>query len=239
MNFLGLERNLNVCTIKVFNAPNVLLMALLIMNNVAPRVPNAMRGLSCIDLRIPLNLSIFLGSINHVNAALTPTPAKNNFPKFNNLSKILANGLTIVLPIEVAILPIFLVSILPSLSSRFRSNLSCLSFESKSFSVFILLLKSFSNCLATSANIKFVLINDSSNTLTFGVIFSPISVLCALNIFFNVVIFFSLLATLPSRPPAPILKVLLFIFGLPLIAAILFSKFSKTGDDLSISLLCF
>ena len=41
---------------------------------------------------------------------------------FNNLSKILENGLTIVLPIEVAILPIFLVSILPSLSSRFRSN---------------------------------------------------------------------------------------------------------------------
>ena len=80
MNFLGLERNLNVCTIKVFNAPNVLEMALLIMNSVPPRVPNAMRGLSCMDLRIPLNLYIFLGSINHVNAALTPTPAKNTFP---------------------------------------------------------------------------------------------------------------------------------------------------------------
>ena len=81
--------NLNIVPKKFFNAPNVPEMALLMMNNVPPRAPNAIRGFSCMALRIPLNLSIFLGSDNHVNAALTPTPAKNNFPNCSNLSNIL------------------------------------------------------------------------------------------------------------------------------------------------------
>ena len=74
------------------NPPMILLITVEIINAAPPNAAKLINGLSTIKSSIFWNFLRFSGLDNHLKDALIPTPAKNNFPKSSNLSKIFLKG---------------------------------------------------------------------------------------------------------------------------------------------------